>query len=61
MSTGYQIKEQNKLHFVTLQVVEWVDNSSAKDYVGEKELLDITIHMRQWKTYRQAGGLVKKA
>lgn len=24
MSTGYQIKEQDKLHFVTLQVVEWV-------------------------------------
>ena len=25
MTTGYQIKEQDKLHFITLQVVEWVD------------------------------------
>ena len=25
MPTGYQIVEQDKLHFVTLQVVEWVD------------------------------------
>ncbi len=32
MSTGYQIKEQDKLHFVTLQVVEWVDIFSRQKY-----------------------------
>ncbi|MDD3741404.1 MAG: transposase [Bacteroidales bacterium] len=25
MTTGYQIKEQSELHYLTLQVVEWVD------------------------------------
>ena len=46
MPTGYQIKEQDKLHFVTLQVVEW------KYYAGEKGLLDIDTIMIQWKTYK---------
>jgi REP element-mobilizing transposase RayT len=32
MTTGYQIKEQDKLHFVTLQVVEWVDIFSRERY-----------------------------
>ncbi len=32
MTTGYQIKEQDKLHFVTLQVVEWVDIFSREKY-----------------------------
>ncbi|OFY85868.1 MAG: transposase [Bacteroidetes bacterium RIFCSPLOWO2_12_FULL_35_15] len=32
MPTGYQIKEQDKLHFVTLQVVEWVDIFSRQKY-----------------------------
>jgi REP element-mobilizing transposase RayT len=32
MTTGYQIKEQDKLHFVTLQVVEWVDIFSRENY-----------------------------
>ena len=32
MPTGYQIKEQDKLHFVTLQVVEWVDVFSRQKY-----------------------------
>lgn len=32
MSTGYQIKEQDKLHFVTLQVVEWVDIFTRQKY-----------------------------
>ncbi len=32
MTTGYQIKEQDKLHFVTLQVVEWVDIFSKEKY-----------------------------
>ena len=32
MSTGYKIIEQDKLHFVTLQVVEWVDIFTRKKY-----------------------------
>lgn len=32
MPTGYQIKEQDKLHFVTLQVVEWVDIFTRQNY-----------------------------
>jgi REP element-mobilizing transposase RayT len=32
MPTGYQIAEQDKLHFVTLQVVEWVDIFTRKKY-----------------------------
>ncbi len=32
MPTGYQIKEQDKLHFVTLQVVEWVDIFTRQTY-----------------------------
>ena len=32
MATGYQIKEQDKLYFVTLQVVEWVDIFSRQIY-----------------------------
>ncbi|HET6243740.1 MAG: hypothetical protein H0V01_00925 [Bacteroidetes bacterium] len=34
MPTGYQIKEQNMLHFVTLQVVEWVDIFTRQKYRG---------------------------
>ena len=30
MSTGYQIIEQDKAYFVTLQVVDWVDVSPEK-------------------------------
>ena len=32
MPTGYQIAEQDKLHYVTLQVVEWVDIFTRKIY-----------------------------
>ncbi len=32
MSTGYQIVEQDSLHYVTFQVVEWVDIFSRKIY-----------------------------
>jgi|ERR1017187_3086401 REP element-mobilizing transposase RayT len=32
MTTGYQIKEQDKLYFVTLQVVEWIDIFSRERY-----------------------------
>ena len=32
MPTGYQIKEQNALHYVTLQVVYWVDVFTRKTY-----------------------------
>ena len=32
MTTGYQIKEQDKLYFITLQVVEWVDIFSKENY-----------------------------
>lgn len=32
MPTGYQIVEQDKLHFITLQVVEWVDIFTRQKY-----------------------------
>jgi REP element-mobilizing transposase RayT len=32
MSSGCQIKEQNELHYLTFQVVEWVDIFSRKIY-----------------------------
>ncbi len=32
MSTGYQIIEQDKVHYLTLQVVEWVDVFSRQKY-----------------------------
>ena len=32
MSTGYHIVEQDRLHYVTLQVVEWVDIFSRQKY-----------------------------
>lgn len=32
MSTGYKITEQDKLHFITLQVVDWIDVFTRKIY-----------------------------
>lgn len=32
MSTGYQIKDQEAIHFVTFQVVEWIDIFTRKAY-----------------------------
>jgi hypothetical protein len=32
VSTGYKIIEQDRLHFITLQVVEWVDVFTRKAY-----------------------------
>jgi len=32
MPTGYQIKDQDKAHYVTLQIVEWVDIFTRKIY-----------------------------
>ena len=32
MPTGYQVKEQDKLYFITLQVVYWIDIFSRKRY-----------------------------
>ena len=32
MTTGYQIKEQDKLYFITMQVVEWIDIFSRESY-----------------------------
>ena len=32
MSTGYQIKDQNALHFVTFTIVDWVDVFTRKSY-----------------------------
>src|SRR5690349_16030968 len=32
MPTGYQIVEQDKLHFLTLQVVDWVDVFTRQKY-----------------------------
>ena len=32
MTTGYQIKEQDRVYFVTFQIVEWVDVFTRKDY-----------------------------
>ena len=32
MPTGYQIKEQDQLYFLTFQIVEWVDVFTRKEY-----------------------------
>jgi REP element-mobilizing transposase RayT len=32
MPTGYQIKEQDQLYFITLQVVDWVDVFTRQVY-----------------------------
>ena len=32
MSTGYQIQEQDELHYVTFQVIDWVDIFTRKVY-----------------------------
>ncbi len=32
MPTGYKIEEQDKLYFLTLKIVEWVDLFSRKQY-----------------------------
>ena len=32
MSTGYQIKDQEALHHLTLQVVDWIDIFTRKAY-----------------------------
>ena len=32
MPTGYQIKDQDRLYYVTLQIVEWVDVFTRKRY-----------------------------
>jgi len=32
MPTGYQIEDQEQLHFITLQVVEWVDVFTRLSY-----------------------------
>ena len=32
MSTGYQIKDQEALHYLTLQIVDWIDLFSRKVY-----------------------------
>ena len=32
MSTGYQIKEQEELHYVTLQIVKWIDIFTRQIY-----------------------------
>ncbi|MDA3952428.1 MAG: transposase [Bacteroidales bacterium] len=32
MSQGYQIKDQSAAHYVTLQIVQWVDIFSRKIY-----------------------------
>jgi REP element-mobilizing transposase RayT len=32
MSTGYQIKDQEALHFMTFQIVDWIDVFTRKQY-----------------------------
>ena len=32
MTTGYQIKDQEALHYLTLQVVDWIDIFTRKSY-----------------------------
>jgi hypothetical protein len=32
MSTGYQINEQDELHYVTFQIVRWIDIFSRQVY-----------------------------
>ena len=44
MSTGYQIEEQDALHYVTLQMLRWVDLFTRKVHrvivIISKSLLD---------------------
>ena len=47
MTTGYQIKEQDKLHFITLQVVDWVDVFSRESY--RKIIIDNLAYCQQHK------------
>ncbi len=32
MSTGYQIKDQSALHYMTIQVVDWIDVFTRQSY-----------------------------
>ena len=32
MTTGYKIEEQDKLYFITMQVVEWIDVFTRENY-----------------------------
>lgn len=32
MTTGYQIKEQDQLYYITLQVVDWIDIFTKEVY-----------------------------
>ena len=58
MTTGYQIKEQDKLHFVTLQVVEWVDIFSREKYRKIiTENLKYCIENKGLEIYAQLGGM----
>jgi hypothetical protein len=50
ISTGYQIIEQDEIHYLTFPIkAEFVNRaedyrySSAIDYAGEKGLLDVTV------------------
>ncbi len=39
MSTGYKIVEQDALHYVTFQVVKWIDVFTRKVYRDIAELM----------------------
>lgn len=43
MSTGYQIKDQGELYYLTFQVVDWVDLSTRPEKID-------TIHQNQVDT-----------
>lgn len=47
MTTGYQIKEQDQLYFVTLQVVDWVDIFSRECY--RKIIIENLIYCQKHK------------
>ena len=59
MPTGYQIKEQDVLHYITLQVVYWVDVFTRKAYrdiiienlIYCQENKGLEIIDKLWKTY----------
>ncbi len=60
MPTGYQIKEQDKLHFITLHVVEWVDIFSRQKYRDITLSLVTILSLNVVKAQNQADTVFKE-
>jgi hypothetical protein len=51
MSTGYQISEQDELHYVTFQIVRWVDlftklSDTIREFKSFNQIRDRTFAQR---------------